>query len=142
VIAQRHLRSQQIRSAHIAAAQVGTVAASAVDAIQSLAAFDLRRVFGTPLLAGHKTAAATPTPAPARRRFAGLTGSRRRRWRLLRHSVNEVSEHCRGQQAKLKTHGSPHLLKLDVNFAGDSKVSNNSALRGLRARRKRMPPAI
>ena len=52
LVAEHDLRAEQIRSALIAAAQVDSVAARAVDLIQGLAARDERRVAGRALLRG------------------------------------------------------------------------------------------
>ena len=56
-IAERHLRPQQIRSAHVPAAQVRAMAGSAGDAVKLVPAFDLSRVAGRPLLSRNESAA-------------------------------------------------------------------------------------
>ena len=55
LIAQRNLRSQQVRSAHVAAAQVRAVTAPAIDAEQRLPACDLRGIARRTLLPGNKS---------------------------------------------------------------------------------------
>ena len=64
LVAERDLGAEQIRSADVAAAQVGAVAAGAADAVERLAAFDLAGSSGGRCCPGTKP----PRPPPPRRR--------------------------------------------------------------------------
>jgi hypothetical protein len=58
-VRQERLRTEKIGTAHIAAAEVGAVAAVALDAVEGFAALDSGGVAGFTLLARNETASAT-----------------------------------------------------------------------------------
>ncbi len=96
LVAQRDLGAEQVGSAHIAAAEIGAMTAGTTDAVQRLAASDLRGVARRPLLSRNESTgtAATGGPAPACRRGSGLG------WFLCADTsrrVDHQSEQSRGQ---------------------------------------------
>jgi hypothetical protein len=121
------LRSQEIRSALIAAAEVDAVTALAVDLVKTLAARDNRRVGRGTLLRGKtlsaaSTTTATSTSAPGRRARHGRvcrSGSGDLRRRTALHGADagrtayQKTHEGGSHQAVPHPHPSPQLLKFE-----------------------------
>ena len=88
LVAEGHLRAQQVGSAQVAAAEVRAVATRAADAIQRFAARDLGRVAGRPLLAGNQSTRAAPSCSASALRRCFL------RREASRHGKRQSEQSC------------------------------------------------
>ena len=87
LIAESNLRPEQVGSAEVAAAEIGAVAAVAIDSVQGFAARDLRGVAWRPLLSGNESAGALGLkagPAVSRNRAAAAQPQMNRIFHLSR----------------------------------------------------------